>query len=181
MAEHTTATETHHHVMVQIPLHLATQLVFRMEVAQPLVSPPPMAGMTFTLIDKPRLAFKHWPLLREVHGLVGALKSVMKMTRRRAFYCVTSEAGVLHSGWVTSSYCRHYRVERGDIVIGSVATSHKAQAKGIGTFATRMVINLMMARGHRVFFIDTSLNNAACRKMIDNCGFGAPVATYLRD
>jgi len=181
MTEHTIATETHHQVMVQVPLHLATQLVFRMDVEQPFVAPPPMDGLTFTLIDSPQLAFRHWRLLCEVHGFGGAVKSVLKMLRRRAFYCVTSEAGVLHAGWVTTSHCRHYRVERGDVVIGSVATSHKAQAKGVGTYATRMVINALMARGHRVFFIDTSLPNAPCRKMIANCGFGAPVATYLRD
>ena len=125
-----------------------------------------------------------FPVLRQLQqqfGLCGVIKAGLKLaTRKRKFYCVIDEGGVAHYGWVSISFCRHYSVGKDDVVIGPIMTNERARGRGLATFAIKHVTNALIALGYRVFWIDTSEDNIACKKVIQKCGFGNPVVSYER-
>lgn len=174
------AAQAAHTVRLQIPDKLSFQLVFRQERSQPL-EVSPVSGVSFHFIDSLDVGLAQWSALKGLFGLAGALKALAKIQRGRAFYFVADGPQVLHTGWVSSSFCRFYRVEPGDVVIGPIWSAEASRSRGVGAYGTQMAINALLKKGVRVFFIDTANGNVPCLKMIGKCGFGAPVASYLRD
>ena len=174
------AAQPAHTVSLRIPEKLSFQLVFRQERELPL-QVKPASGLSFHFIDSVPASLAKWSALKGLLGLAGALKALAKVQRGRIFYFVADEAQVLHTGWVSSSFCRFYRVEPGDVVIGPIWSAEASRSRGVGAYGTQMAINALLEKGVRVFFIDTANSNVPCLKMIDKCGFGAPVASYLRD
>ena len=173
-------TQAAHTVRLEIPEKLSFQLVFRQERSLPL-DVNPANGLSFHFIDSVGAGLAQWPALKGLFGMVGALKALAKIQRGRIFYFVADGPQVLHTGWVTSSFCRFYRVEPGDVVIGPIWSAQASRSRGVGAYGTQMAINALLKKGVRVFFIDTANGNVPCLKMIGKCGFGAPVASYIRD
>jgi len=160
--------------------HLMKQWIYRHEFMQPIhfcESP----GGEFKLLSSPWDALSLWRPLFRCLGLPGAIKAGLKLaTRKRKFYCVIAEGGVAHYGWLSFSFCRYYSVGNGDVVIGPINTSQRAQGCGYATFALKRAINELIARSFRVFWIDTADTNVPCQKVIQKCGFGKPVASFDR-
>jgi len=120
--------------------------------------------------------------LSRVFSKSAQVKAALKVaTGKRSLYAVSEGANVIHYGWIMDSSCRQYRVEPNDLVIGPIWSHPESRGRGAATYGTKAVMNRFFERGRRVFFIDTSSDNVSCLRMIEKCGFGDPVATYLRD
>jgi hypothetical protein len=168
-------------VTLRVPSHFRVQLVFRQE-REKLVTIEKINGLSFRFCDG---VMEYVPLLAEIRrtaGLIEALKGLVRsITPRRMFYCVLDEGRIVHSGWVTSSMCRHYYVERNAVVIGPIWSAQDIRGRGIATYATRLAINELVERGHRILYIDTSSDNYSCLRVIDKCGFGEPMTAYVHE
>ena len=167
-------------VEIAIPDHLAFQLVFRQHRLNIFDVELP-GQLKFSLVGNCWAALSGFSKLLNIFGPFGAIKALLKVMFGRKFYFIHETGVVLHTGWMMSSWCRYYRVEPGDVVIGPIWSAVSARGQGIGALGTQMAINAMMRQGHSVFFIDTSNNNVACLKMISKCDWKLPIATYLRD
>lgn len=86
----------------------------------------------------------------------------------------------MHYGWANVAFCKLYPVKSGEVVIGPIWSAVEARGLGLATVATRMAINELIKRHLTTFFIDTSIRNHACLKVIENCGFGMPVGCLPR-
>ena len=167
-------------VVVRVPAPLEPQLVFRADFHEPLDADPP-AGVAFTSCRGPLSYLRAAWRLRTLFSLAETVKNLLKvMTNRRLFYFSSDAQEVLHYGWLTTGHCRQYRIERDAVVIGPIWTSAAARGRGVATFATKMAINELVAAGHHIFYIDTSMQNTPCLRVIEKCGFGEPMAAYVR-
>jgi hypothetical protein len=173
------ATGDYHELRLRIPVRFDHQLVYRMERSKPY-EVGPMDGVEFDFCDSLRAYWSHHGPLRRVVGAVEWARGMARILRGRMFYCVRSGDTLLHTGWATVSFCRHYKVGRGEVVIGPIWSSAEARGRGIATYATKRAINEFIARNHSVFFIDTSNSNLSCIRLIEKCEFADPVAVYLR-
>jgi hypothetical protein len=168
-----------HAVSIQVPMGLDFQLIFRqVRTSQSAMHAP--EGTQFVLVDSMSTWVKASASLRQALGLKGWMLSAAKIQRGRIVYFTRSADVVLHYGWITTSWCRHYRVQPRDVVIGPIWSAERSRGNGVGAYSTTMAMNAMIRRGHSVFFIDTANMNKPCLRMIENCGFGSPVASYLR-
>lgn len=168
-------------VTLSIPHGLPHQLVYRLQVerASPLTAPH---GCRFELLSGLADALRHAGVLRRAFGVVGGAKTCIKiMTSARALYVVASGSGILSSGWMTMSRCRHYPVGPGEAVIGPIWTDPAHRGRGLATFGLKSCINRMSEAGCEVFFVDTAGDNLAMQKVLSKCGFGEPVACCLRN
>ena len=156
------------------------QLVYRQERSE-----------FFDVKDSTRVNFRYlkssldlFPLivpLCRLFGLLGLIETGFKLvTRRRQFYCILMEGHVAHYGWVSISFCRYYKVELGDVVVGPIQTDERVRGCGYAALALKSVINELMVRGNRVFWIDTSEINLPSQRVIEKCGFGKPVSRFER-
>ena len=137
---------------------------------------------SFLLCESVRSGFALAPSLIRRFGLAGALKTLLKLSSRsRKFYCVLLDCGIVNYGWVNLSFCRHYDVSEGDVVIGPVWTDPAFRRRGMAVYGIKMLVNEMFSRGYSVFFIDTAETNLPMQKVISKCGFGAPVSSYERN
>lgn len=168
-----------HTAMLRVPANLPFQFVFRQEVLQSLPVRSKEAGLGFELLSSPGECLSHWTELKSLQGGFGAAKTLLKVARGQVFYFVRDDRQVLHTGWL-NRFCNYYHIESDAIVIGPIWSSEAARNRGIGAFATQMAINAMLARGHKIFYIDTANTNLPCLKMINHCGFDHPVAAYVR-
>lgn len=154
----------------------AFDLIYRQERDEPFRSDAP-AHATFELLAEPSGAWRRRWALRRCLGLRGSLVAAAKVaTSRRLLYCVFVRGAVVSYGWLTVGRCRLYPVEERDVVIGPIRTERSERRRGLGSFGVQSAIDAMLARGHRVFFINTSAANAASRRLIARSGFGAPIA-----
>lgn len=170
-----------HAVSLRIPAGLPYQLVYR-KVGAPGPAPPQMAGGTeFLYLRRPPRRISHLKLLTAAFGLGGGLKAAVKLaSKRRSLYVAHGSGVVLHHGWVTAGQCRYYRVETHAAVIGPIWTSPEARGTGLATACLRRVMGQLAAGGIDSFYIDTAGSNLPCQRVIEKCGFGPPVALYLR-
>ncbi len=141
------------------------QLVYRRECFRPM-DVSEVLGSEFRLFSSPL-------------GSLGVVKAGLKLaTGKRRFYCVLVQGSVAHYGWVSFSFCRFYRVQTGDVVIGPIMTDARFRGRGYATLALMRVMNALITEGSRVFWIDTSEDNIPCQKVINKCGFGKPVECF---
>lgn len=167
-------------VTLRIPAGLHFQLVFRRELSG-TVAVRDVGGVQFCLIDSLSACVTHLALMQKALGRAGLIKAMLKISRGRVFYFAHEHGRILHTGWVTFSFCRFYRVEQGDAVIGPIWSAEAARGRGVAVFATQMIMNALRQKGVSVCFIDTSNGNMPCLKVIEHCGFGQPVGAFLRD
>lgn len=166
-------------VLVRIPPGHRCQLVYRMERSEPFGASAP-EGVEFAFRETARGYLRDLGAYRRVAGRRESIKGLVRILMGRKFYRLSEGGRLVHTGWVTLSHCRHYRVRKGDAVIGPIWSDGRARGRGLATIATRMAIDAMIARGARVFWIDTTDTNAPCLKVIEKCGWGDAAATYLR-
>lgn len=167
--------------LVRVPPGLESQLVFRGEFASEVELVPAKLKLQFHWCSNLGSYKKLSGMLIKTLGVAGTIKGALKsVTRHRMFYGVTEGADVLHHGWVTLGRCNQYHIEPSAAVVGPIWTSPQARGRGIATFALSHVIKELVGLNRRVIYIDTSCDNAPCLKVIDNCGFGSPIATYIR-
>ena len=137
------------------------------------------SGAEFQLLGSPRDAFRFSRSLVSCFGLPGFLKVALKQaSSRRRLYCIFADGAVAHYGWVSFSFCRFYKVQAGDVVIGPIWTDDRFRGRGYATLALMRTINELMQKGSHVFWIDTSEDNVACQKVIEKCGFGQKVSVF---
>lgn len=173
---HDTARE----ILVRIPAGSKSQLVFRSEFTGE-VALAAQGDLQFHWCDDVRSYARLSNSLRNTLGFAGTLKGAIKsLTRRRIFYAVSEAGDVLHRGWITLGRCMHYWIEPNAAVIGPIWTSSQARGRGIATFAVSHAINKLIDRDYTTIYIDTSLDNEPCLRVIEKCGFGRPIATYIR-
>ncbi len=72
-------------------------------------------------------------------------------------------------------FCRHYTVEAGAVVLGNVWTDATLRGHGLAEALLGRAVGASVARGRRVFYIDTREDNAPMRAVIARLGFGEPV------
>ncbi len=168
-------------VTLRIPAAVHFQLVFRQELAQAF-EVARRDDLEFIFVDSVASALRALSLLRCLYKWPGALKAALKVARgRRYFYAVVGRGQALHTGWINDSFCRFYRVASGGLVIGPIWSAEAARGLGLGTYATQLAMNQMFHRGRSVFYIDTSNTNVPCLKLIEHCGFGHPIASFIRE
>ena len=142
----------------------------------------PGEGLQFKLVAGPADLGSCGTVLRSAFGLVGCLKACLKVaTSSRMLYIVISEDRIVNWGWISLSFCRYYPVAEKDVVFGPVQTEAACRGNGYATWGLKHAMNALVRRGYRVFFIDTSHDNLAMQRVIDHCGFGAPISSYLRE
>jgi hypothetical protein len=166
-------------VIVEVPDEFTFQLVFRQTRTEPFKTQA-ITGLQFHFIDDIAKGMSVWPTIRTIQSASSALKTLAKISRGRKFYFITEHEDIIHTGWITSSSCKYYNVRSGDIVIGPIWSSESTRGRGIGAWGTKLAINKLIETGSNVFFIDTSNNNIPCLKLIENCEFSSPIATYVR-
>lgn len=167
-------------VTLRVPAKMHFQLVFRREVPQ-TQAVREVTGVQFCFIDSIGACLANLALIQIALGPTGLIKAVLKVARGRVFYFAHEQGRVLHTGWVTFSFCRFYRVEKGGAVIGPIWSAEAARGRGVAVYATQMAMNVLYGKGVQVCFIDTSNGNAPCLKVIEHCGFGHPVGAFIRD
>jgi len=156
------------------------QFVYRQKYNQPF-NIPDASGIEFKLLTSPLDAsWLFLPLIRCL-GFSGLIKVGLKLvSSKRRLYCILADSCVAHYGWASFSFCRYYKVQVGDVVIGPILTVDRFCGRGYATVALMGVINTLMMQGYSVFWIDTSEDNISCRKVIEKCGFGKPVDSFER-
>ena len=170
-----------HEVELRVPAGIQFQLIFRKQLATPFAVSM-REDCVFVFVDSAAKCLAQMSRLRHLYGWAGAIRTLLKVVRgNRYFYAVMDGEHVLHTGWINDSFCSHYNIVPGDLVVGPIWSAPAAQGRGIGTYATQLAINFMFARGRRVFYIDTANTNIPCLKLIRHCEFGHPIASYIRD
>lgn len=114
-------------------------------------------------------------------GRLGLWKKRVKLwIGRRAFFGIISENQLVHYGWVSFGFCKHYKIEKTNAVIGPVWTSENNRGKGLATIALKLSINRILECGWRGIYIDTTEDNLAMQRVIHRCDFNTLVGTYVR-
>lgn len=167
-------------VTLAIPGSLRYQLVYRQERRAPF--PPRHAtGAEFHFFDHPWETLGATTSIASRFGWMGYAKTWLKLcTPTRMFYVLANDGVLAHHGWVTASRCKHYYVEPESAVVGPIWSNPVFRGAGLGTLALQLAMNVLIAKGIHVFYIDTSDDNLPCQRLIEKCGFGRPVAAYLR-
>jgi hypothetical protein len=167
-------------VVLKIPSQYVYQLVFRHDRTE-VMAVDTIEGVSFHFCSSLGKYVRYFSQLCHAVGFLSVFKGCLKiLSGRRLFYFVTDGTQILHHAWVTLSYSRHYYIDNAAVVIGPIATMSAARGRGLATFATQSAMNALRQLGHRTIYIDTSNTNAPCLKVISNCGFGLPIATYIR-
>lgn len=166
-------------IELSVPADIPCQLIFRMHRTVP-VEVTAQPGVEFHLATNMMQFLMVANALGRVVGPRELLKSFMRIGVGRMFYWVRRDGVILHHGWLSVSFCRHYNVAPGAVVIGPIWTAPTARGLGLATLATQSAINELIARGMSVFYIDTSAQNHACLRMIANCGFATAIGCMPR-
>lgn len=170
-------------VTLEVPDHLPYQLVYRTERAAPFeAAAAAPEGERFLFLHSGTDALKHFGTLKQRFGTAGAVKTVMKLfTKSRSLYLVTAGGRVVSDGWCTVGRCGYYKIEPDAVVVGPIWTSDECRGRGLATRALMLAMNDLHRRGTRVFYIDTAKTNTPAQKVFEKCGFGPPMALYIRD
>ncbi len=167
-------------VTLDVPDGLRYQLVYRLERTGP--TPVEQAlGTDFVLLRGVRDAFAAARLLTDRFGCAGAAKAVAKLaTPSRQLYLVTADGRVASYGWAAFGWCQYYKIEPTAVVIGPIWTDEAARGRGLATFGLKSAINAWVGDGVRLFYIDTECVNHSAQRVFQKCGFGTPLALYIR-
>lgn len=176
---HAVAPAADRAVELRLPADLRCQLIFRMRRTRPS-GVVPRTDVDFRFCAGLASFIGVAGSLRRTVGMMEWLKAFARVVAGRGFYCVLRDGAMLHRGWTSVGYCRHYAVGGDEVVIGPIWSAPEARNLGVAMYATSRAIDELVARGASVFYIDTAQDNHACLKMIANCGFGAPVGCMPR-
>lgn len=167
-------------VDLRVPADLAYQLIYRMRRAVPF-DVVARDDVEFRFVTSlPQLLALAKPLRRVVSATELAKSLVRISVAGRMFYCLLRDGVILHRGWINVSFCRHYKVGPGEVVIGPIWSAPGTRGQGLAKYATLRAINELVRRDLSVFYIDTSSDNLACQKMIANCEFGPAMGCMPR-
>jgi hypothetical protein len=163
-----------------VEMNTMRQLVYRQERYEPFIVPD-IPEISFLFCDSLSGGLRIAGALHRQFGMAGVLKALAKLlSGRRKFYCLLKEGKIVSHGWANISFCRHYKVQPNDVVIGPVWTEPEFRNMGFSSYALKKVMNEMMAAGSKTFFVDTAEDNIPMQKVIVGCGFGAPESAYSR-
>jgi hypothetical protein len=161
-----------HPVELRIPADLPYQLIYRMHRTVPF-DVPARDDVEFRFVSNLSQLLPLALPLRRVVAVSEWAKSLVRINvGGRMFYCLLRDGTILHRGWVSVSFCNHYKVAPGEVVIGPIWSAPGTRGQGLAKYATQRAINELIGRGLSTFYIDTSAENLACQKMIANCDFG---------
>ncbi len=171
-------------VTLSIPRFLRYQLVYRLEKER-LFCVDHYEKADFCFLRTTKDFFGNHrvflPLVKNL-GARETLKIVLKLlTRKRFFYCLTDAKHLIHYGWITANRCNKYWIDPNSVVIGPIETDKNFQGKGLGTYCLKKAINCILKLGFQAVYIDTSSDNISAQKVFRKCGFGEPVAVYIRE
>lgn len=166
-------------VSLSIPDDLSFQMVYRQVRAGPLdVS---SEGFDFFHLTSFGEGLRHRNLLAQRFGIPGTMKALAKLcTGRRSLYLAVAGSEVVSDGWCTLGRCAHYYIEPTAAVIGPIWTSNNFRARGIATRVLKMAMNELHGAGVSIFYIDTEKTNAPAQRVFEKCGFGLPLAVFIR-
>jgi len=138
--------------------------------------------VTFHLLSGPVAGLRVSPALLRRYGLRRFAKAILKLaTPARLLYCVVDADGeILHDGWLRLGRWSQFRVGPRDVVVGPVRTRQVARRHGLATYGLTSAMKAMRRRGYTTFFIGTTEDNLASRRLIARCGFGEPFARGSR-
>lgn len=161
----------------------SADLVYVQEPGAPLDVPEVLGGAAFHHLGSWLGA---WRARRHVRAMLSDGEALAGALRRLAvpglytYFYVLDAGRVVHSGRMRVTRTGVAPLEGAGVVIGPLRTHAEHRGRGIGTFAVRHAINLMLARGHRRFYMSVAESNAASRRMVEKAGFGAPAARRTR-
>ena len=179
--EHNTQPNIPREITVHVPSPLRYQLVYRQQRSLPFALSSLPHDTSFFYCKGSIDALRFFRLIIKCFGLISAIKVLLKLlTPSREFYAILQNNRIVHHAWVTLSHCRYYRIESPSAVIGPIWSHPSIRNQGLGTFALRKTINLLLARNLHIYYIDTSDDNLACQRLIHKCEFGSPVGIFLR-
>lgn len=167
-------------VTLVVPDHLQFQYVYRTQpesAAAPALPP----GMRFELLRGATDGGQAGRRLVAGFGPVGAAKALAKLASpRRQLYLLSEGRRVLSYGWGMVGRCRYYKIEPDALVVGPIWTAPEARGRGLATTALQAALAAWWTDGRRIFYIDTERNHVAAQKVFAKCGFGPPMALYIR-
>ena len=167
-------------VTLEVPDHLRFQLVYRLERSTPFGSLP-NSGPKFEFFAGSPTGLAAFRTLAGVFGLPGAVKATAKLaTPRRHLYVLRNESRVVSYGWGTIGKCGYYKIEHDAVVIGPIWTHPESRGQGLATVSLQAAIDRWISHGRRLFYIDTERDNIPAQKVFARCGFGKPIALYMR-
>jgi hypothetical protein len=133
------------------------------------------------LLRGPRDAAAATRLLTSRFGYAGSAKAAAKLaTPSRHLYLVVADGRLASYGWATIGRCRYYKVEPTAVVVGPIWTDESVRGRGLATFGLQSALNAWVDQGVRFFYIDTECVNHPAQRVFQKCGFGAPIALYIR-
>ena len=167
-------------VTLDIPDQLRFQLVYRMERAIPYeVKLDPK--WRFLFLNSPLQGFQSFGAIASYAGKAGAAKSLAKLaTPRRKMYMICQGDKAVSIGWCMTGKCFYYKIESNAVVIGPIWTSDEVRGLGLASQALQLAINELIREGRSLFYIDTEKMNLPAQRVFAKCGFGTPIATYIR-
>jgi ribosomal protein S18 acetylase RimI-like enzyme len=139
-------------------------------------------GSEFTFMAGAARAVPAARHLSREFGVVGAMKTIAKLsTPRRYLYMMFGDnSRIVSYGWGMLGRCSYYKIETDAVVVGPIWTSPEVRGRGLATAALQAAINSWIACGIHRFYIDTECDNYAAQKVFAKCGFGDPIALYIR-
>lgn len=158
-------------------------LLFVQEPDGPLDVAAALDGATFHHLSSWAGACRAW---RHLRAVAGEPESVASALRRLAipglytYFYVLDRGRVVHASRARVTRTGMPPLLGAGIVVGPVRTDADHRGRGIATFAIRHAINVMVARGHRRFYMSVAEGNVASRRMIEKSGFGPPAAERRR-
>jgi len=167
-------------VTLDIPDHLRFQLVYRMERKSPYeVTLDPK--WRFEFLNSPLQGLRSFGAIASYAGKAGAAKSLAKLaTSRRKMYMICQGGRAVSVGWCMIGKCGYYKIESDAVVIGPIWTSDEIRGQGLAPKALELAINQLIRDGHSLFYIDTEKMNLPAQRVFAKCGFGTPIASYIR-
>lgn len=115
-----------------------------------------------------------WAIRRSLFsrfGLLGHLRSELKLATSNRFYCCLQQgSAIVSDAWITLSFCNHYPIERDAAVIGPVWTDPQRRGLGLATSLLQAGMNSICNSVTKIY-IDTSNDNIAMQHVIEHCGF----------
>ena len=156
------------------------QLIYRLKVSEAFEVVEPDA-MKFAFCRSLSEALPLLSVFLRRYGLIAGMKALIKTaTDGRWYYCLHDGRNVISDGWITGM-SRHYEIDPQGAVIGPVWTDPAWRGRGLAVVGIKSALNKMKSAGNSLFYIDTSSENRAMRKVIAKCGFGEPVVTMDRN
>ncbi len=134
---------------------------------------------TFAFISNPLPFIRFTIPWLKTFGLRSFLICLAKLaTGKRTLYIWHLNKDLAHLGWLNFGFCKHYPVEKSDVVIGPIWTAKQHRGRGLATESMKRALNICFSLESTTFLIDTTDNNKACQKVIKNTDFPAPESMF---